>query len=227
MRPSLFLSALLIVAMTPAAAKAADISGEVGVVSDYRYRGVSLSNRHVAVQGSLDLEFENGTYGELWGSTIADDGAGNVELDATAGHVFGISETVSIDLSATYYAYPGHGSANALELNAMLEASRGRLTARAGASFAPPQQGTQDDVGRKTANLYLHSEIACQVDETPLSVHAGIGREDGPWDMREKGAKLDWTLGLEAEWKAARLSFDYVGSNASADGIVGALALRF
>lgn len=228
MRPAVLNAPLLAAAILAAGpARAADISGEAALVSDYRYRGVSLSDRKPAVQGSLDLDFKTGTYVELWGSTIADDGAGHVELDAMAGHAFELTESLSLDVSATAYLYPGGSSANALEFTATLERSMGPLTANVSASLAPTQRGTRDDDGNKAADLYLSSEIEYQIGETPLSFHAGFGREKGAWDMRDTGAKFDWKLGLGAEWERARLALDFVGSNAGSDGVVGELALRF
>ena len=40
----------------------ADISANVALVSDYRFRGISQSNENPAIQGGFDYAFENGFY---------------------------------------------------------------------------------------------------------------------------------------------------------------------
>ena len=74
---------------TPAAA--IDISGEAGLVSDYRYRGVSLSRGHPALQAELTLEHESGLYADLWGSTLGH--RDEAEIDFTGGLAKDLSDS--------------------------------------------------------------------------------------------------------------------------------------
>ena len=48
----------------------AELSGTVGVTSEYIFRGFSNSGG-VAVQGSLDWHNENGFYASAWASNVA------------------------------------------------------------------------------------------------------------------------------------------------------------
>jgi hypothetical protein len=48
------------------------ISGGIAVVSDYRFRGVSLSDKDFAIQPTLTISHESGFYVGVWGSTIAE-----------------------------------------------------------------------------------------------------------------------------------------------------------
>ena len=48
------------------------INGSATVVSDYRFRGISQTNRKFAVQGSLTVSHESGFYVSAWGSSIDD-----------------------------------------------------------------------------------------------------------------------------------------------------------
>src|SRR3712207_6564043 len=63
-----------------------DISGTVGLVSDYRFRGVTLSNGDPALQGGLTLAHDSGFYVGTWGSSI-DSGElyGSTEVDLFGG----------------------------------------------------------------------------------------------------------------------------------------------
>ena len=160
-------------------------------------------------------------------SGIKNDGAGTIQADGTFGYSAALSDTIDFDLSATYYAYPGHTASNALEVTAKIEASRGPLAGSLGASFAPPQRGTSADDGLQRANLYLFAAATYKIEHSPISIRAGIGRERGPWDMIEHECKWDYALGLEAETGQASFSLDYIGSNAGSDGLLGAATLHF
>ena len=212
-------------AATPAAA--ADWSAEVGVVSDYRYRGLSLSNRKPAVQGSLSLEHVSGAYAELWASSLTGSGASRAEIDATAGYAFSLTEALSFDASATYYAYPGAADANALELTGALEAGDGPFTASLGLSVAPPQQGTRNDSGARKTNVYAFAGASYQVPFVPLTLRTSLGYERGPWDMAEGAGKWDWSLGGEADFKRFRVGLDFVGSDAGDESVIAALIFAF
>jgi uncharacterized protein (TIGR02001 family) len=213
---------VLLGSATPA--PAADWAGEIGLASDYRYRGISLSHRRPVIQGWLSFEHESGAHASLWGTSLGE-GPGSLELDATAGFAFDLAETVSIDLSATYYAYSKAGSDNALEATASAELARGPATFSAGASFAPPQPGTRDPKGVKRGNLYAFAGASYTLADTPLTARVQVGREQGPWDGMASGAKWDLAVGLDADLPRARLSAELVGSNADDRALVASLFL--
>ncbi len=85
------------------------ISGNFGLTSDYRFRGISQSNKKPAIQGGIDFEHKSGFYAGNWNSSVSEwtaaNGAG-LEMDFYGGYkteVVGIS----LDLGAIYYYYPG------------------------------------------------------------------------------------------------------------------------
>lgn len=219
--------ALFLGALACSPARAADWTAEIGLVSDYRYRGLSLSDGRPAVQASLAAEHAYGAYAEIWASSATSGGRGLDEIDVTAGHVFDLTEAISIDLSATYYAYPGASSANALEIGGLLEASRGPLAATAGLSLAPPQRGTRNDSGSKKTNVYVFAGASYRLAKLPLRLRASLGFERGPWDAAGRGGKWDWSLGGEADFEQARIALDLVGSDAGGEAVVAALTLAF
>ena len=94
------LSALMLAsAATPAFADdtapppALTVTGGATVVTDYRFRGVSQTNRKVALQGTFTVTHSSGFYVSTWGSTIDDyiAAGSDQELDLIAGysHTFG------------------------------------------------------------------------------------------------------------------------------------------
>ncbi len=54
----------------------AQVTGTVTAVSDYDFRGVSLSGTDPALQGSVDWANESGFYAGLWASSSLDFGPG-------------------------------------------------------------------------------------------------------------------------------------------------------
>lgn len=64
----------------------AQVSGSVGVVSEYRYRGVSLSDDKPALQGSIAYDATKGAYFGLFASTIEYEGVGGFQLIPYAGY---------------------------------------------------------------------------------------------------------------------------------------------
>jgi uncharacterized protein (TIGR02001 family) len=77
----------------PAAAESA-IAYNVGVVSEYRYRGISQTTGDPALQGGVDYTNTNGFYAGAWASTIkwikdaGSNAKGPVELDLYGGYKF-------------------------------------------------------------------------------------------------------------------------------------------
>lgn len=193
-----------------APAAAVDVSGEAGLVSDYRYRGVSLSRGHPALQAELTLEHVSGLYADVWGSTLGHDS--ETEFDITGGYSKDIADAVSIDLSGTYFLYPKTASDNYVEGTALVTMTHGAASANVGVSYAPAQRGTGHD-----GNVYWFGTADYAVPKTPVTLKAGLGYERGAFDERERGGKWDWTIGGELALKPAKLGLAYVGSNVDGD----------
>ena len=188
-------------------AAAVDVSGNAGLVSDYRYRGVSLSRGRAALQGELALEHDSGLYASLWGSTLGHDADTEVQLGG--GYAADLTERIGIDLSANYFVYPSAASDNYGEATGIVTATFGRVSTDLGVSYAPAQRGTGD-----ADNLYAFGAAAYAAPKSPLKLTAAFGYERGAFDEVAGGGKWDWTLGGEVALAPARLGLAYVGSTA-------------
>lgn len=96
--------------MTLAAVAArAEVTGTVTAVSDYDFRGISLSAKDPALQGSVDYANESGFYAGAWASNLdyGDDVDGDLEVDVYLGLAGGDEEGIGWDIGAVYYTYPG------------------------------------------------------------------------------------------------------------------------
>ncbi len=106
-------AALAALALTATPAAAHDlgggftINGGATVVSDYRFRGISQTDRRFAVQGTLSLGHSSGFYATVWGSSIDDYVAAgsDQEIDISVGWRRTYGNT-TVDVGVLYYYYP-------------------------------------------------------------------------------------------------------------------------
>jgi uncharacterized protein (TIGR02001 family) len=106
------LSSLLVLSGAALAQATPDysLSANVGVVTDYRYRGISQTRLKPAIQGGFDASHKSGFYLGTWASSIKwiKDGGGdaNAEVDVYGGYKFAAGP-VAVDVGALRYLYPG------------------------------------------------------------------------------------------------------------------------
>lgn len=164
-----------------------DIEGEVTANSDYRFRGISLSDKDPELTASLTVSHKSGLYASAWGSNVnLDDANGDeFELDLTGGFSHDLGP-VNLDVNAVYYLYPGHGGISYYELNASLGYSIGEGEVRAGFAYAPSQENIGD-----VSNRYYYVSADFPIKNTPASLHGSFGIEDGAFGDK----KRDWLIG--------------------------------
>jgi hypothetical protein len=92
-------------------AQAYEVSANVTIASDYRFRGISQNDTEIAIQGGFDVAFDNGLYVGTWGSQVdfndPDSSDAGLELDYYFGYGGDLTEEVSYDVGYIYYDYPG------------------------------------------------------------------------------------------------------------------------
>jgi uncharacterized protein (TIGR02001 family) len=183
-----------------------DLSTTISVVSDYRFRGISLSNKKPAVQASVDVSHKSGVYASVWGSTISNYGGANFEVDAALGWKNTVGP-VTLDLGGTAYLYPGGTAVNAFETYAYVGKTIGPAQLRAGIVYAPKQKnlGGAD-------NIYFTADARVGVPKTPFTVTASVGHEHGAF-AGPTGNKWDWSFGAEYTRAPFTLGFSYVDTN--------------
>lgn len=185
------------------------LSGEVALVSDYRFRGLSLSDEKVALQPGLTLSHESGFYVSAWGSNIQETAGGaDVELDLLAGYATELPGGVQIDAGVVWYLYPGDSSVDYVEGYGSVTITRGALTPKLGIAYAPSQNalGNED-------NFYVYAGLEAAIPGTPLTLDATLGYETGALDAKAGGGKLDWQVGLSCAVGPATLGVHYIDTN--------------
>ncbi|MGV0959074.1 MAG: TorF family putative porin [Limnohabitans sp.] len=134
---ALAVSSLASVAQAQTAPESA-LSYNVGVVSDYRYRGISQSRLEPALQGGVDYADKSGFYVGAWGSTIKwikDAGTitetagvkGPVEVDLYGGYK-GAAGDVAYDVGFLRYEYVGNKYKEITGVNANTNEVYGAVT---------------------------------------------------------------------------------------------------
>jgi len=111
--PTLIAAAIAsLTSVAHAAEPESTLSFNAGVVSDYRYRGLSQSRLKPALQGGVDYADKSGFYVGAWGSSIKwikDGNGGNapVEIDLYGGYK-GAAGDVGYDVGFLRYQYSGN-----------------------------------------------------------------------------------------------------------------------
>ena len=100
---------------TPAAPPTPEhtLTGNLGLFSQYVFRGLTQTNKEPALQGGFDYAHASGFYLGTWGSNISwlrDGGAyragGSLELDFYGGYKMTFGD-FGLDVGTLYYWYPG------------------------------------------------------------------------------------------------------------------------
>ena len=182
-----------------------DISATITGVSDYRFRGVSLSDKDPALQGSIDVEHKSGFYLGTWASTIKGSPA-DVEVDIYAGWR-GDAGPIALDVGAVAYLYPSGPDLDYVDILACVSYTLGPAQVKLGAAYAPDQAniGSED-------NFYVYGDASVGIPNTPVTIAAHIGHENGSL-AGATGKKLDWSLGAEAVVDRFTLGLSYVDTN--------------
>ena len=227
------------------AAPALTVTGNAAVVTDYRFRGISQTDKRFALQGGITISHASGLYVSVWGSSIDDYvyNGGDQELDLIAG----FSKTVgaaTFDTGVLYYYYPGTGGINSdfFEPYASVKGTFGPATAKVTVNYAPKQAaiglGSQiPGGGPKKDNLYVAGDLSASIPNTPLGLTAHLGHSFGPSYLVPVGDEYtDWNVGATYSWGHLTFGVSYVDTdtdfivgtrNEAKAGVVGSITASF
>lgn len=228
------LSALALAAATPAlAADAAPftISGSAALTTDYRFRGISQSDKRIAAQASATVTHSSGVYASFWASSIDETtvypGA-STELDLIAGYSKTISG-VTLDGGVLYYVYANTISgfpSDFFEPYASVKSTFGPLTAKLGVAYAPKQHAVARPstygTGGRDDNLYVYTDLSAAIPKTPITLSGHLGYSKGP-SFLTLGVPhyYDWNIGASYTYKIATFAVSYVDTSANSGQFVG------
>jgi uncharacterized protein (TIGR02001 family) len=190
------------------------VSGSVALVSDYRFRGVSQTDKGMAVQGGITVTHESGAYVGTWASNLSGwgtFGGSNMELDLFGGYAIPLGGA-TLDVGLTWYMYPsGADKTDFAEPYVKLSSELGPVKGLLGVAYAPKQQALgnwsntpQSRIGDKEDNLYVWGDISGAVPNTPVTLKAHLGWSNGNPGLGPNGTSvaptgkyLDWLVGAD------------------------------
>jgi uncharacterized protein (TIGR02001 family) len=187
----------------------------IGVVSDYRFRGISQTQRDPAVQGGIDYTHDSGFYLGFWASSIrfirSSGGDGRAELDFYGGYRGKVWEDkIAYDLGVLRYQYP----------KANLAVSPNTTEIYGAFTYGPATLKYSHSVGDKTFGVpdsqgsgYLELAATFDTGFWGISVTPHIGHQR----FRHNGiaSYTDYSIGLTKEvYKGLTASITAVDTNA-------------
>jgi uncharacterized protein (TIGR02001 family) len=208
------------VAAPEPASPALTATGGVTLVSQYRFRGISLSDNHPAIQGTVNLNHKSGFYTGFWASSLdgfGELGGSNLELDLYGGFKTAVAKGATLDAGLLYYAYPGSkgGKFEFFEPYANVSGQVGPITAKVGAAFAPSQQAIGNN-----SNVYVYNDNSLALTGTPIALTSHLGYSRGRTTLTPGGHYYDWGLGATVTHSNLTAGIAYVDTSISrADAI--------
>jgi uncharacterized protein (TIGR02001 family) len=199
-------------------APASPLSFNAGLVTDYRYRGISQSRLKPALQGGADYAAANGLYIGTWASTIKwvkdAGGDGSIEWDIYGGYKGEFSKSLSYDIGLLTYVYPGNKlavSADTTEVYGAL--TTGPFTAKY--SYAVTNLfGFGDSKGSGYLDLSATFDLGNGYSVAPHIGHQSVANFS-PADYTDYSLTLGKDLG-----NGISLSAAVIGTDASKTGYV-------
>jgi uncharacterized protein (TIGR02001 family) len=222
------------------------VSGYVTGVTDYRFRGLSLSGGDYAIQGSINVNHSSGFYVGTWGSSLEESLVtdpisgesvyGNAELDLYGGWTGEVTSGVTADVGLLYYVYPNGkiGKANYFEPYVSLSTTMGPVSAKVGVNYA----WEQDSLGGDD-NVYVYTDLGFTIPETPVGLSAHLGYADGAQSPKlltgtGTGGGFDYSVGATYNvTDKLSVGVSYIGvegasiDDFSDDAVVGTVKLAF
>ncbi len=208
-------------AAAPAAAPEFAVTGNFGITSDYRFRGLSQNNQDPSVQGGFDVAHSSGFYVGVWGSNVSNWAAtntGNLEVDLYGGYQLDISG-VALDLGALSYSYPGsqkNGKVNTQEV--YVGAGYGpavfKVSYVIGEDYFGTTANSKNASGTTYYDLTLSQEVAPKLT---AAIHAGYtDYKESAFGYTGKMSYADYNVGLTYDLNGFMLGVKYFWNDAKA-----------
>lgn len=182
LKTNLFRSLVIGSSLLSAGVLADEFSANVGLSSDYLWRGVTQTDGASAISGGLDYGASNGLYAGTWVSNVDFGDDTTYEWDFYAGYA-GEMEGVGYDIGYIYYAYPNGEDIDFSEIYAALSY---RILS-VGAAVLVDSDGDADFAD----NNYYNADLAYEVAEgLELGFHIGY------YDIDDGESYTDYNLSL-------------------------------
>ena len=180
-----------------------EFTGNVTLTSDYSFRGVSQTFGDPAIQGGLDLEFDNGFAIGTWSSNVNFGDSTSQELDLYASFTGSVTEEIEYSLIGIRFEYPSEGDCcDYMEFGGSISTE----SFTAGLMFSTEYLG---DGNPSLTYPYVDYSIG------PVGLHLGISIAEGIANQgtEEDDNYIDFSASLGFEAAGLDLSLSLVGSD--------------
>ncbi|MBL8447062.1 MAG: hypothetical protein JNJ44_06575 [Zoogloeaceae bacterium] len=190
-------------------------TGNVGFVSEYRYRGIAQTEKKAALQGGFDYSHESGFYLGTWASNVSwfdainSSSSNSLEWDFYGGYKVPVGP-VTLDVGLLQYYYPGADvSAAGVPSPNTLEGYVGVtwefLTFKYSRSFTN-LFGTPDSKGSQYYDLSASYDVW-----NGFIVGAHFGRQNVAHNS--VASYNDWKIGVTKEVLGVNVGLSYIGTD--------------
>jgi uncharacterized protein (TIGR02001 family) len=193
----------------------------LGVVSDYRSRGISQSLGDPAAQAGATLLHSSGLYIGAWTSSV-DFGEGfdtRQELEYYAGYFWQATEAISLDLGYIKYDYPKNSEFNMSEVYAILDL----YGVKVGANYS---KDTPNFFGEDQDTLYTYVSYKIELPaEVGLDLRLGYNDVKDPAFLSSNGddrnAYYEWEAKLTRDFVGVTWGLSYIDTDLSKSECAG------
>jgi uncharacterized protein (TIGR02001 family) len=198
-------SVILLLSLIANAADA-QVSGTLAAVSDYRYRGITLSDRKPAAQISATYDDPIGWYAGAFGSTVrlAPPADANFQAMTFGGYALRLPSGVSVEAGGDYSLFTNAHGDDYGEL--FIGAAAENFSARV--YYSPRYFGQSSNAvyGEVNTSLPLF-------DRLQLIAHVGVLKSAYPYGYRQQSTRnfVDGRIGLVADFELFHLEIAWVG----------------
>ncbi len=191
-----------------------EVTANASLTSDYRYRGISQSRTHPALQGGVDYTNNpTGIYLGAWGSTIKwvedSGGGGQTEVDLYGGVRGDLPNGFNYDVGVLGYVYSNNGlhpSANTTEVYGQIGF---------GPAYFKYSQSTTNLFGAANSKGSGYVDVGANIDVgSGITANLHVGHQN----VKNNGilSYTDYKVGLTKDLGVCSLSAAIIGSDTDA-----------
>jgi len=213
---------LTVVAQATAPASPHSFSANVGLFSQYIFRGLTQTDGNPALQGGFDYSHASGFYAGVWGSNVSwltdttayQNSSYSLEIDTYLGFKLPVND-FTFDVGFLRYNYPG--TANAI-VAPTVKADTNEIYVGVSWQFLSLKYsyslGDTFGVDGARGSDYIDLTASLPLGDTGFNLIGHVGRQSYSGPNSANGAYTDWRLAVEKEFMGVNFSLAYTDTNA-------------
>lgn len=214
------------------------LTANLGLFTDYTYRGISYTKQHGAIQGGIDYTHSSGFYAGTWATNVNSDALyGNTfELDVYGGFVYELAKQLELDVGLLQYYFPEGknpksgaankgGSPNTTEFNAAITYKNFTLRHSYAASHFFGINHNYGGNGSSRGSGYTELNVNYELPVVDLNLALHVGHQ--AVRRYSQANYTDWLIGLNKDFSIAgrkgwNVGINYTTTNADKNWYVDA-----